>query len=228
MEQIKILFIDDDYMFASVLQPVMESAGWKVHYQTSLSGCELAIQSWKPDLVLLDMDIDINENGIDAISIIKMFAPELPIVIISSHIDTKYEVKTYHIGGKDFIKKPIIDNDAFLARIKSHISRFQNTTISLGSLSLNWKKMELYSHSGEVIKLSKKELQLLQLLIANKNQIIVYKLIEKCLWPDKNKPDTSEHIIHNYMSHLKKCLIKGGILIESIKGIGYKLNYQHN
>lgn len=63
----------------------------------------------------------------------------------------------------------------------------------------------------------------MQLLIANKNQVVVYSLIEKCLWPEKNIPETSEHIIHNQMSQLKKYLLKGNIILESIKGKGYQL-----
>lgn len=137
MDQIKLLFIDDDFMFASLLLPVMKEAGWNVHYQTSLSGCELAIQGWKPDLILLDMEIDTDENGIDAISTIKMLAPETPVVIISSHVDAIYEARTFHCGGTDFIKKPMLDNAAFIARLKSHIPHLQKTTIELGSLSLD-------------------------------------------------------------------------------------------
>lgn len=224
MNMVKILFIDDDYMYSQDLLDIMKKEGWKVHYQTSLSGCESAIQNWKPDLVLLDMVIDTNENGIDAISAIKMIAPHLPVVIISSHVDAQYEARTYRLGGADFIKKPI-SIAAFIERIKSQIPRFQNTLIELGSLSLDWKRLVMIFSSGETIKLTQKEIQLLQLLIANKNQIVLYKFIEECLWPNNNLPDTSEYIIHNEMSRLKKYLTKGGITIESIKSIGYKLNW---
>ena len=223
MDQIKLLFIDDDFMFASLLIPVMKDAGLNIHYQTSLSGFELAIQGWRPDIILLDMEIDTDENGIDAIRTIKMLAPATPVIIISSHVDAIYETNTFRCGGNDFIKKPILDNAAFIARVKSHIPRLQESTINLGSLAIDRKTQNIYLHSGECIKLTQKELNLIQLLIANKNQIVVYNLIEKCLWPQDDKPETSEHIIHNQMSRLKKYLTKGGITIESIKGIGYKL-----
>lgn len=224
-DMVKILFIDDDYLFAQDLLDVMKKKGWKVHYQTSLSGCESAIQNWKPDLVLLDMAIDTNENGIDAISSIKMIAPRLPVVIISSYVDALYEARTYRLGGADFIKKPIIDIAAFIERIKSQIPRFQDTIIKLGTLSLDWKLLVMYFPSGEAIKLTSKEMQLLQLLMANKNQVVLYKFIEECLWPDNNLPDTSDYIIHNEMNRLKKYLVKGGITMESIKGKGYILNW---
>lgn len=223
MNNIKLLFVDDDIVFSSLLMDIMKRAGWDIRYQNSLSGCPLAIQDWEPDLVLLDMKLNADENGIDAISTIKLFAPEKPIVIISSHIDAQYEARTYRLGGTDFIKKPIVDEDAFIERIESHIPRFQKSTVSIGSLTLDWKQRRLCSSSGEIIKLSRNELQLIKLLIANQNHMVVYSQIAKCLWPDKNQPDSSEYVIHNRMNHLKRYFSKGGVSLECFRGKGYKL-----
>ena len=62
-------------------------AGYEVHYQTSLAGIRTVTAEMQPDIVVLDVEIGA-KNGIDAIPELKQIAPEVPVLVVSSHVES--------------------------------------------------------------------------------------------------------------------------------------------
>ena len=74
-------------------------------YQTSLAGLQSAIQTTSPNIILLDVEIG-EDNGIDQMQQLKLYAPNIPVIFMSSHIDAGYLTRAIGEGAVNFLKKP--------------------------------------------------------------------------------------------------------------------------
>ena len=111
-----ILVIDDDLGFRLMLRKLLESAGYQVIIgEEGQSGLEAAWDH-KPDLIISDMDMPIN----DGYKTIEMFRndPDVkaPVVIVSGVVDTRDAKLVVDAGASAFFRKPV-DQAALLAKV---------------------------------------------------------------------------------------------------------------
>ena len=116
MEQKTILVIDDDLGVRLMLQKLLESSGYQVITgEEGQSGLEAAWDH-KPDLIVSDMDMPIN-NGYKTIEMFRN-DPDVkaPVIIVSGVVDQRDEKLVLDAGASGFFRKPI-DQAALLAKI---------------------------------------------------------------------------------------------------------------
>lgn len=77
MDTIKVLLVDDDVMLSSIITTALKDEGYEVHYQSSLTGITTILNEFKPDIMILDVEIGTGDS-IDNASELKMAAPVLP------------------------------------------------------------------------------------------------------------------------------------------------------
>jgi len=116
MNEKTILVIDDDLGFRLMMQKLLESAGYQVTTgEEGQSGLEAAWDH-KPDLIISDMDMPIN-NGYKTI---EMFRDDpdvkAPIIIVSGVVDLRDEKLVLDAGASGFFRKPV-DQAALLAKV---------------------------------------------------------------------------------------------------------------
>jgi DNA-binding response OmpR family regulator len=118
-----------------------------------------------------------------------------------------------------YFKKPI-DIDELLVAISSKLTKenSKDKKISLGEEFLYDYKQKNISKDNLEISLTKKEIQLLEYLINNKNSIVSIEQLENSVWQETVSADAVRMVITNLR---KKTYNK---LIKNIKGIGYKIN----
>ena len=78
MDTIKVLLVDDDVMLSSIITTALKDEGYEVHYQSSLTGITTILNEFKPDIMILDVEIGTGDS-IDNASELKMAAPGTPI-----------------------------------------------------------------------------------------------------------------------------------------------------
>lgn len=100
----KILIVDDDVEFLTLLSFEIQSWGYEIVTLNSSKGLEDKVGKEEPDLVLLDVMLG-DENGIDLVSRVQKVDPKIPIVMISSLGDTKVVVEAMKEGASDYILK---------------------------------------------------------------------------------------------------------------------------
>lgn len=199
----------------------LQEAGYDTHYQSTIVGLNIVINDFKPDAIVLDVEIG-NANGIDAIPNIKAIAPNTPIIFVSSHADHNYITRAVSEGAVVYIKKPF-EIEELMAYIDREAGSkvTPDTTLKFGQSTLNVRDRAL--HAGGVdqpVRLNNMEFSLLKLLILNKNLIVERQRLESELYDD----DVSDYSINNRISKLRKYLAADTqIEIETIHKVGYKL-----
>ncbi len=101
------LVVDDEEAICDSLAGILEDEGWKVEVaHNALSGFD-KFKRFRPEVVILDIAMPGELDGIDALQLMKEFIPEVPIIIMSGHGTIETAVRATKLGALDFMEKPI-------------------------------------------------------------------------------------------------------------------------
>jgi DNA-binding response OmpR family regulator len=191
-----------------------------VHFQNSLAGIKNIIEEFKPSILVLDVEIG-EEEGITSARDIFQIYPSLPVLFISSHIDTESVTRGVSTGGVGYIRKPFD-----MEELKAYIDRFahpkeDHTVIQMSRCySLNVTTRELFYKTTPVKQLSMHEFSALWLFAQNKKNVVSYETLSEKVW-GKEYTET-EASMNNLISRLRKLLENDpDVQIRTLKNRGY-------
>lgn len=221
-----ILLVEDEESLQQVLQMNLSLEGYDVSLVSDGALVESTFEAHTFDLIVLDIMLP-NVNGFDICSRIRQKS-DVPILFISAKDTSTDRIKGLKIGGDDYLVKPF-HLEEFLLRVKNLIGRFSNTpslntdvfTFKNGN-HINFKTYEIHSFLGD-FTLSKKEIDLLQLLINKENQVVSRDEILNAIWPENASPNsrTIDNYVLNFRKHFEETPKQPKHFI-SLRGVGYK------
>jgi DNA-binding NtrC family response regulator len=152
----KIYVVDDDELIVATLTRTLKSSGYEVRSSTTPDGIIGKIQSWSPDVVLLDIRLG-NQNGIDVLrDIVKR---ELPVQVVMLTADDKAEtaVKAMKIGAADYLTKPFnIEEVKIVIRNIIEKNRLQQEVAYLRKVQAETFEKEIIGESKTVQEIKAK------------------------------------------------------------------------
>lgn len=219
MDKIKVLFVDDDVALGNIVTMVLDNSGYEVYFQSSLAGIQSVIGELKPDMIILDVEIG-KKNGVDVTPALKQIAPQVPILFVSSHVDSAEVVKALRAGGIAYLKKPF-EIEELLAYIDRHALVSSSNEIEIGKLLLDTGENLLKKENKVIKRLSSFECKLIRLFALNINRTLLRTQIEQELWGDGFG---NEQSLNNYIAKLRKYLRADASLeLITLPRMGYKL-----
>ena len=215
---IKILILEDDLLFGETLVDLLEDEGYEVQHCPNGQDALDATFREKFDLYLLDINVPLID-GISLLGELRDADDETPAIFLTSHTDKKVLERGFVSGADDFITKPF-DNTEFLLRLNALLKRTKRKQVEcVGALSHDKIHKCIY-YNASLLELSKKEYELLVLLMNHVNTPVPKELIYDELWSSAESGG-SDGAIRVYINRLKQLLPT--MKIENIRGIGYKL-----
>lgn len=214
----KILVLEDDELFASSLEDFLSEEGFEVDIAKDGEECLDLNFNKNYDLYVFDINVP-KINGLDLLDQLRQSEDDTPTIFLTSYKDKDTLQDAFLKGCDDYLKKPV-DLDELLLRVKAVLKRNkkQFKTIKLtDTLSFNPQDKRVYENEVD-LKLSSKVLDLIELFLENKTEIVSKKMIISKLWTTQEV--YSEGSIRVYINQIKKLLGKESIV--NIKGIGYK------
>ena len=219
----KILIVEDESLVALDLSQCVEYLGYSVVGVVATSKDALALVHVQDvDLVLMDICLKGEIDGIDTAKEIKNYNDSIEIIYstaLSGEEDIKRAVAT---NPSAYLVKPI-NTKALQAAIeiafigKSKMSKVIGDIILDEEFSYDSKNFQLICN-GSFIALTKRENELLSLLIENTNQVVTFYDIENYIWPQKNfNVNTTRALVSRLRAKLKYKII------ETVPSIGYKI-----
>ena len=213
----KLLLLEDDALFGETLVDLLEDAGYEVALFLNGKDALDATFCVKYDLYLLDINVPLLD-GVSLLSALRKADDTTPAIFLTSHTDKAMLKKSFLSGGDDYLTKPF-DSDELLLRLEALLKRSrQNISQHIGAFEHDATHKSI-SYQERVLELSKKEYELLVILLNNHNQNVTKESILEELWSAND--GGSEGAIRVYINRLKQMLPE--IKIENIRGIGYKL-----
>ena len=107
MEDLKILVLDDDELFHQLLSLLLDSIGYKnVEFTQTINEALEQIKLFKPDILILDINLNNNESGIDFAKMINK-DHKIPIIFITSNYHKDIYSKAKLTGPCQFLDKQL-------------------------------------------------------------------------------------------------------------------------
>lgn len=117
----KILVVDDDPTFRRAVSRLLEAKGYLVSEESRILVVIKTIMDQNPDLILLDLYMP-ELRGVDIIKTMREMSINVPIVVISGHINIEDFQILHEYGVNDVLVKPV-DLKTLLNKIKSVLNR---------------------------------------------------------------------------------------------------------
>lgn len=188
---VHVLIIDDETQIRRFLDIALRAQGYKtILAENGQKGLEaLALQG--ADLVILDLGLP-DLDGFDVLRELRAWS-KVPVIVLSVRSDEEEKVKLLDAGANDYVTKPFSIQE-LMARIRVLLRQHQQTAPELpifddGTLKIDFAQRQIYLHD-QVIYLTRKEYQLLNLLVKHKGQLITQPQILKELWGPTHQQDT--------------------------------------
>ncbi|MDH7975017.1 response regulator transcription factor [Sphingomonas sp. AR_OL41] len=221
---IHILLIDDEPSLVGVLRPVLAAAGYRV--TTAIDGASgaLAAAHDSPDVVLLDLGLP-DMDGKEVIRGILARCKSAIIVISARHQESE-KIAALDEGADDYVNKPF-EIGELMARIRAAVRRRSSPVADLvsyqsGPLAIEFATRKV-TLSGEQIKLSPKEYELLQTLALNAGQVVTHKRLLAAGW---GTGTTDAQYLRVYIGMLRQKIEEDPgdpQLLLTEPGVGYRL-----
>ena len=217
-----ILIIEDDKDINEMLTKLLSTNNYTV--VNAFSGTEgVLVHNDKIDLILLDLMLP-GKCGDEIISDLKL-KNDVPIIVISAIKDITKKIDLFKLGANDYITKPF-HNDELLARIKVQLRENKSIVsniLKFRDIELNRANFKVKCNDKE-ISFTKKEFEILKLLMENKNQTLTKSVIFDNVWNDENSADDNTLNVHisKIKSKLKECNPSIDY-IETVWSVGYRL-----
>lgn len=218
MRKFKILLVEDEKQMSMFIEMELTHEGYEV--DTAYDGRKALEKVEKRDYNLILLDIMIpGLNGIEVCRRIRKFS-NLPIIMLTAKSDVTDKVLGLDVGANDYLTKPFAIEELF-ARIRVYE---RNTTskdmIKIKDIVMNDKIHEVL-RGGKRIELTKKEYDILKMLMTNKNVVLTREQIIERLWGYDYEGDTN--VVDVFIRYLRSKIDDGfhDKLISTVRGVGY-------
>lgn len=219
-----ILLIEDEIRLAEALGQLLKNQGYHVDISNTGSQGQDMVETDIYDVIILDRmlpDID----GVDLLKSFRAIVINTPVIFLTAKDTILNKIEGLDAGADDYLVKPFNTNE-LLARVRALSRRSlqisPDTLIKAGMLCLNVQQLEVTCNDTK-IKLTRKEAQLLELLMRNKNLVLQKELIFDRIWGFEQNADIS--IVELYIYYLRKKIVflNYGTSLETIRSVGYCL-----
>ncbi len=220
-----ILLAEDDFRLGELTAHILKKkGGYQVEWLTEGDDVyDYATQSHY-DLLILDWMMP-GEEGVSICARLRGHGYTGAILMLTAKDALQDRVVGLDAGADDYLVKPF-EVDELLARVRALTRRnfapIQEPIVQLQTIRVNLTSRMVF-HGEEEIQLTPREFQLLELLIRNKGQVLSRELIFDRIWG--YEADVSLKTIDATVKLLRKKLSVSSDkdLIQSIRGVGYKL-----
>ena len=222
-----IYCVEDDAGIRELVVYTLQNTGMEAHGFSDGAALTAALRGAKPDLILLDIMLP----GEDGISILRRLrslpdTAAIPVILLTAK-NTEYDnVIGLDSGADDYIAKPFGMME-LVARIRAVLRRSQDKLLSAdshpltaGAISID-ERAHTVCVSGRDVQLTLKEYQLLVLLMKNQGAVLTRDVLLENIWGYNNESETRTVDVH--IRTLRQKLGADGALIETVRGVGYRM-----
>jgi two-component system, OmpR family, response regulator len=217
----RILVAEDDQILADGLSRGLRAAGYAVDHVGDGSQADAALCAQKFDLLVLDLGLP-KMPGLDVLKRLRSRNDDTPVLILTAADSVEQRVRGLDLGADDYMSKPFALTE-LEARVRALVRRRMGASAPVlkhGMISFDQIGRAVY-FNDDLLDLSAREVGLIEILLSrvgrlvNKEQIVAHL----CEWGE----EISSNAIEVYMHRLRKKLEGAGVVINTVRGLGYCL-----
>ncbi len=221
----RVLVVEDEQDIAGLIKHALERAGdGQVEIVSSGDAALRAINDQPPDVIILDLNLPVL-GGTEVCRIVRSrpATANIPIIMLTARTSETDRVIGLDLGADDYVTKPFS-----LRELAARVRAVQRRRMSGVAASKIYTGVHLTADfdavaiavDGADVRLTRRELELLQFLVENRNRVISRDRLLERVWGYDRYIETRSVDVH--VGRLRAKLGAAGQQIETVVGLGYR------
>src|SRR5262252_4354810 len=226
MPKHRVLIVEDEQDIAGLIKHTLERGGEADAEIVGSGDAALkAVTDRPPDLIILDLNLPV-VSGVEVCRILRSRpdVPRVPIIMLTARTSEDDRVAGLDHGADDYVTKPFSLRE-LSARVRAALRR--------GVAAEEWRPHNYrgerlvadfdavaVSVDGQGVRLTRREFELLQYLVQNKNRVVSRDRLLERVWGYERLVETRSVDVH--VGRLRNKLRTAGHQIETVVGLGYR------
>jgi len=223
--RVRALVVDDEPNITELIKTVLGYEGWEVRTADSGQDALSAMNSFDPDIVVLDVMLP-DLTGFEVLQQFRRSGYDAPVLFLTARDATEDRVHGLTLGGDDYVTKPF-SLDEVVARLHALLRRAglseggRDHVLQVADLVLDEDSREV-RRGDEPIDLTKTEFELLRFLMTNARRVMSKAQILDRVW--NYDFGGQDNIVELYIGYLRRKIDRDREpLIHTVRGVGYVL-----
>lgn len=218
----RLLLVEDDGTLATTLQRALREEGYAVDWLADGEAADEILATQDYDLVILDVSLP----GLDGLGVLKHLrerGSKTPVLVLTARDRLDDRVTGLDLGADDYMTKPF-ELAELEARIRALIRRSEGepaSEIVHGLLTFDTVGRRV-TVDGEAVDLRNREICVLEILLRHTGQVVSKERIADQLFDFDDQAGLTA--IELYVHRLRKKLSPAGVVIRTVRGLGYLLD----
>jgi DNA-binding response OmpR family regulator len=226
---VKILVVDDDLELSSLIGYALRQAGYMVIEAGDGVAALEAFERESPALVILDVNLP-RLSGLEVCRRIRAAsrtpASGVPIMMLTVKNAEEDQVQALDLGADDYLTKPFSPR-TLLARVRALLRRAgeeKPMPLAAGAFSLDLELQSVAVRGGDPVRLTRLELRLLQILLANAGHTLPAERLLAHVWGSRGSGDRQllKQLVHRLRQKIEAEATEPRYLV-TVSGVGYAL-----
>jgi two-component system, OmpR family, response regulator MprA len=211
-----VLLVDDDAPIRRMLERTLTAEGYAITAVADGGAALAQVERSLPDVIVLDVAMP----GLDGLAVTRRLRAKglaVPILLLTARDALQQRVEGLDAGADDYLVKPF-EVEELTARIRALMRRNQGETLAHADLVLEPESLAARRGGREVL-LTRREAELLELLLRNARGVVTRELALERVWGDG---EATANVVDRYVAYLRRKL-GDPPLIHTVRGVGFRL-----
>ncbi len=222
----RVLVIEDEPDLGSLLEYNLKAEGHVPDLARTGAAGMARLGTFKPDLVLLDLMLP-DVSGADVARMIRGSVDhrDVPLIMVTARGEEADRIKGLEVGADDYVVKPFVVKELML-RVKAVLRRAAEPVpvsapaLQAGNIVLDTERHEVRA-GGQPVTLTALEFRLLRTLLERPGRVQTRDTLLSDVWGIDAEITT--RTVDTHIKRLREKLGPAGEIIETLRGVGYRL-----
>ena len=222
-----VLVVDDERDLRTLLEFNLRQSGYQVVQASTGAEALARARSLRPQVIVLDLNLP-DVSGTDVCRLLKSDEATrgIPILMLTARGSEADRIAGLELGADDYVGKPfsvrevVLRVDAVARRGTARPSGTGQRTLKAGPIELDLDAY-IVRVDGNELPLTLQEFKLLAYLVEGKGRVRTRDELLTNVW--NTSPDLETRTVDTHVKRLRDKLERAGDLIETVRGLGYRI-----